>query len=108
MVMVVRDYFLTTFSKLHKVMGLTEDKMIASMDVKRGEMLLDDILNGGNLGHYDKQHVLGHYDKHHVLGHNLLRLYRDARLLRYYPAEALSEPIFRVRLFLWRLKCQKK
>ena len=99
MVMVVRDHSLTTFSKLHKVMGLTEDKMIASMDVKRGKMLLDDILSGGNFGHYDK---------HHVLGHNLLRLYRDARLLRYYPAEALSEPIFRVRLFLWRLKCQKK
>lgn len=35
-------------------------------------MLLDDILSGGNFGHYDK---------HHVLGHNLLRLYRDARLL---------------------------
>lgn len=35
-------------------------------------MLLDDILSGGNFGHYDK---------HHVLGHNFLRLYRDARLL---------------------------
>lgn len=98
MVMVVRDCFLTTFSKLHKVMGLTEDKMIAPMDVKRGQMLLNDILSGGNLGHYDK---------HHVLGHNLLCLYRDARLLRYYPAEALSEPIFRVRLFLWRMNNKK-
>jgi len=98
MVMVVRDCSLTTFSKLHKVMGLTEDKMIASMDVKRGQMLLDDILNGGNFGHYDK---------HHVLGHNLLRLYRDARLLRYYPAEALSEPIFRVWHFFWRMKNKK-
>lgn len=99
MVMVVRDHSLTTFSKLHKVMGLTEDKMIAPMDVKMGKMLLDDILNGGNFGYYDK---------HHVLGHNFLRLFRDARLLRYYPAEALSEPMFRVRLFLWRMKCQKK
>lgn len=54
-------------------------------------MLFDDILNGGNFVHYDK---------HHVWGHNLLRLYCDARLLRYYPAEALSEPMFRVRLFL--------
>ena len=98
MVMVVRDHFLTTFSKLHKVMGLTEDKMIAPMDVKRGKMLLDDILSGGNFGHYDK---------HHVLGHNLLCLYRDARLLRYYPAEALSEPIFRTWLFLWRLNNKK-
>lgn len=40
-------------------MGLTEDKMIASMDVKRGQMLLDDILNGGNFVHYDKHHVWG-------------------------------------------------
>nr|WP_297016967.1 hypothetical protein [Prevotella sp.] len=80
-------------------MGLTEDKMIAPMDVKRGKMLLDDILNGGNLGHYDK---------HHVLEHNLLCLYRDARLLRYYPAEALSEPMFRTWHYLWRLKFQKK
>lgn len=61
-------------------------------------MLLDDILNGGNFGHYDKQHVLGH---------NLLCLYRYARLLRYYPAEALSEPMFRVRLFLWRMNNKK-
>lgn len=62
-------------------------------------MLLYDILSGGNLGHYDKLHVLGH---------NLLRLYRDARLLRYYPAEALSEPMFRTWHYLWRLKFQKK
>lgn len=58
-------------------------------------MLLDDILSGGNFGHYDK---------HHVLWHNLLRLYRDARLLRYYPAEALSEPMFRT----WHILCRKK
>lgn len=95
MVMVVRDHSLTTFSKLHKVMGLTEDNMIAPMDVKRGKCFL----NGGNFGHYDK---------HHVLGHNLLRLYRDVRLLRYYPAEALSEPMFRTWHILCRLKYQKK
>ena len=72
-------------------MGLTEDNMIAPMDVKRGKCFL----NGGNFGHYDK---------HHVLGHNLLRLYRDARLLRYYPAEALSEPMFRT----WHILCRMK
>lgn len=83
---------------LHKVMGIQNDKMIAPMDANRGQMLLDDILNEGNFGHYDK---------HYVWGHNLLRLCRDARLLRYYPAEALSEPMFRVWHFLWRVKCKK-
>ena len=93
---------------LHKVMGLSEDRMIAPMDMKRGRMLLDDILNGGNFGQYDKQHAWGRdcYDnkgfKHGALGHNLLRLYRDVSLLRFYPTEALSEPVFRVWHWWWR------
>lgn len=35
---------------LYKVMGMPKDKMIAPMDAKRGQMLLDDILNGGTYG----------------------------------------------------------
>ena len=93
---------------LHRVLGLSEDKMIASMDSKRGRMLLDDILHGGNFGHYDLRHAWGRdsFDdkgfKHGALGHNLLRLHRDARLLRFYPAEALSEPVFRLWHWWWR------
>lgn len=94
---------------LHQVMGLPEEMMIAPMDVKRGRMLLDDILNGGNFGRYDKRHAWGRdsYNhkgfKHGALGHNLLRLCRDMRLLRFYPAEALSEPVFRVWHWCWRM-----
>lgn len=93
---------------LHRVMGLSEDRMIAPMDSKRGRMLLDDILHGGNFGHYDQRHAWGRdsFDdkgfKHGALGHNLLRLHRDARLLRFYPAEALSEPVFRLWHWWWR------
>lgn len=83
---------------LHKVMGLSEDRMIAPMDMKRGRMLLDDILNGGNFGQYDRLPCFGKG----ALGHNLQRLYRDARLLRFYPSEALSEPVFRVWHWWWR------
>lgn len=83
---------------LHKVMGLPEDRMIAPMDMKRGRMLLDDILHGGNFGQYDTLPCFGKG----ALGHNLQRLYRDARLLRFYPSEALSEPVFRVWHWWWR------
>lgn len=83
---------------LHKVMGLSEEWMIAPMDMKRGRMLLDDILNGGNFGQYDRLLCFGKG----ALGHNLQRLYRDARLLRFYPSEALSEPVFRVWHWWWR------
>lgn len=97
---------------LHMVLGLEEKDMIAPMDERRGRLLLDEILLGGNFGKYDERHAWGRDKadadgfKHGALGHNLLRLYRDARLLRYYPSEALSEPFFRIWHFFWRKKIQ--
>ena len=85
---------------LHKVLGLSEDELIVPMDAKRGKLLLDEILTGGNFGKYDKRYVFGHGS----IGHNLQRLCRDLRFVRCYPAEALSEPIFRIWHFFWRMK----
>ena len=83
---------------LHEVMGLSEERMIAPMDKKRGEVLLDEILSGGNFGRYDKRSIFGNG----AIAHNIQRLCRDARLAWYYPAEALSEPIYRVCHWWWR------
>ena len=83
---------------MHETLGLSEEKMIAPMDEKRGKLLLAEILNGGNFGHYDTRISFGNG----AFGHNMQRLYRDLRLAWYYPAEALSEPVFRVWHFFWR------
>ena len=83
---------------LHVVLGLPEERMIRPMDVKRGRVFLDEILSGGNFGHYDTRMSFGNG----AFGHNMQRLYRDLRLAWYYPAEALSEPVFRVWHFFWR------
>ena len=88
---------------LHEVLGLSEEKMIVPMDKKRGKLLLAEILSGGNFGQYDERHGFGH----NSFGHNMQRLCRDLRLMRYYPAEALSEPIFRTWHFFWRIKNRK-
>lgn len=88
---------------LHEVLGLSEEKMIAPMDEKRRKMLLAEILNGGNFGQYDEQYGF----RHSFFGHNLQRLCRDLRLVRFYPAEALNEPIFRIWHFFWRMKNKK-
>lgn len=43
----------------HEALGLSEEKMIAPMDEKRGKLLLAEILNGGNFGrHFTKY---GHF-----------------------------------------------
>ena len=88
---------------LHEVLGLSEEKMIAPMDEKRGKMLLAEILSGGNFGQFDERYGFGHSS----FGHNIQRLCRDLRLVRFYPAEALSEPIFRTWHFFWRIKNKK-
>ena len=88
---------------LYVVLGLPEERMIRPMDVKRGRVFLDEILSGGNFGHYDTRMSFGNG----AFGHNMQRLYRDLRLAWYYPAEALSEPIFRVWHFFWRMKNNK-
>ena len=83
---------------LHETLGLSESMMIAPMDEKRGRLLLDEILEGGNFGQHSNRH---HYGRG-TMGHNFQRIQRDLRLVRYYPAEALAEPFFRVWHFLWR------
>ena len=88
-----------TMYVLHKVLGLSEDKMIVPVDDMRGKLLLDEILSGGNFGQYSN-HRFGRG----TLGHNLQRLKRDVKLIRYYPSEALAEPFFRVWHFFWRMK----
>ena len=84
---------------LHEVLRLSEEKMIAPIDEKRGKLLLTEILNGGNFGQFDERYGFGHSS----FGHNLQRLCRDLRFVQYYPAEALSEPIFRTWHFFWRI-----
>ena len=86
---------------LHEVLGLSEEKMIAPMDEKRGKLLLAEILNGGNFGrHFTKY---GHFTQQGMAKKYFLKIWRNMHFVRYYPAEALSEPVFRTWHFFWRI-----
>ena len=86
---------------LKEVLGLSEDKMIVPMDEKRGRLLLAEILDGGNFGrHFTKYAGFTHQS----MGKKyFLKIWRNMHFVRYYPAEALSEPIFRTWHFFWRI-----
>ena len=87
---------------LHEALGLPEEKMIAPMDEKRGKLLLSEIMNGGNFGrHFTKY---GHFTQQGMAKKYFLKIWRNMHFVRYYPAEALSEPIFRTWHFFWRLR----
>ena len=87
---------------LHEALGISEEKMIVPMDEKRGKLLLAEILNGGNFGkHFTKY---GHFTQQRMAMKYFLKIWRNMHFVRYYPAEALSEPIFRTWHFFWRLR----
>ena len=95
----------TVMYVLHETLGLSEEKMIAPMDEKRGKLLLSEILNGGNFGkHFTKY---GHFTQQGMAKKYFLKIWRNMHFVRYYPAEALSEPIFRTWHFFWRMKNKK-
>ena len=90
---------------LHEALGISEEKMIVPMDEKRGKLLLAEILEGGNFGrHFTKY---GHFTQQGMAKKYFLKIWRNMHFVRYYPAEALSEPIFRTWHFFWRVKNKK-
>jgi hypothetical protein len=90
---------------LHEVLGLAEDKMIVPVDEKRGKLLLAEILDGGNFGrHFSKY---GGFTHQSMGKKYFLKIWRNMHFVRYYPAEALCEPLFRTWHFFWRLKYKK-
>ena len=85
---------------MQEVFGMHASRLIVPPNEKYGKFVLNEVLEAGNFGKHDERNRFGRSK----LGHNLQRVYRDMRLVTYFPAEALSEPIFRVWHFFWRLR----
>ena len=85
---------------MKEVFGLSDDRMIAPMDEKEGRFLLDEIMRGGNFGQYDDRmgSKVGESKIHRYFRMNL----RNLRFVKHYPAEALSEPLFRTWFAVWK------
>lgn len=84
---------------LTEKLGMSNDWVVVKPDEKRGRFVLNEILHGGNFGKYDERNRRFGQSK---LGRNVQRLFRDLRLIRYFPSEALSEPFFRLWHAWWR------
>jgi len=87
---------------LKEVLGMEEPYLIAPVDERRGRFLFSEMLQGGNFG-MGLTPNKGWLSKETAIGRNVLRLKRDAQLLRYFPSECLWEPVFRIYHFFWRL-----
>ena len=88
---------------MQEVFGMPASRLIVPPNEKYGRFVLNEVLEAGNFGRHDARNRFGRSK----LGHNLQRVYRDIRLVRYFPAEALCEPLFRIWHFFWRMKNKK-
>ncbi len=88
---------------IQEVFGMPASRLIVPPNEKYGKFVLNEVLEVGNFGKHDARNRFGRSK----FGHNLQRVYRDMRLVRYFPAEALCEPLFRIWHFFWRMKNKK-
>ena len=88
---------------MQEVFGMPASRLIVPPNEKYGKFVLNEVLEAGNFGRHYARNRFGRSQ----LGHNLQRVYRDIRLVRYFPAEALCEPLFRIWHFFWRMKNKK-
>ena len=88
---------------MKEVFGMPAFLLIVPPNEKYGKFVLNEVLEAGNFGRHDARNRFGRSQ----LGHNLQRVYRDIRLVRYFPGEALCEPLFRIWHFFWRMKNKK-
>ena len=81
-----------------EVLGLEEKYQIVPVDEKRGKTLLREIMHGGNFGHSSN------LDQNNMAKKYFQKTWRNMKLVKEYPAEALCEPVFRTWHYFWRLR----
>lgn len=87
---------------MKEVFCLSEDYMLCVPNERHGKFLLNEIVQAGNMGHYDERLVsmktASKFERY-------LRInIHTFRLLKYYPQETLFSPIARMWIWAWRKK----
>ena len=83
---------------LRQLFAMPKRLLLVPPDEQSGTFLMNEILYGGNFGHYNPKSTQARTP----WSKNMLRLKRDWQLLTIFPSECLCEPIFRWWHFFWR------
>lgn len=85
---------------LYALLGLEEEWLLFAPDERGGRFLMEEILAGGNFGHYSRKSH-GKWDQR-LLGRAYFRLSRGLRFLRMNYSEVLWMPAFKTWHYFWR------
>lgn len=84
-----------------KVFDIDESYMLCSPNKKEGSFILDEIMRGGNFGHFDDRNSFASFDNRWKQGYNNVK--RNFRYLKRYPSEVIWMPIWKVWHYFWRM-----
>ena len=85
---------------LQEVFGMKRDELLSEPDVEEGRYLLNEIMTGGNFGHYDNRvKVAANESK---MTRYLRQTKRNMHQLTHYPTEAFFSPWWRAKIWVWR------
>ena len=81
-------------------MGLEEQYLICKPDENAGRFLLDEIMQSGNFGKFDRRLNKDRYKSKKTLMLSWMK--HNFRLLKYYPADVFGTPVGILGISLWR------
>ncbi len=90
-----------TMYVLQTVFGMSDKYLLLPPDEKRGRFLLNEIIEAGNFGKYDKRIKRGKTSPFALF---CRRTARNFRFIRNYPSEVLWTPVFKIWHYFWRLR----
>lgn len=85
---------------LQEVFGMEDDYMLTKPNEREGRFLLNEVMQSGNFGQYDKSMVSK--SKESDLSYGLRKIRRNFRFVWNYPTEVLWSPLFKIWHFFWR------
>lgn len=84
-----------------EVLGIDDNFLLCTPDIKEGKFLLDEIMRGGNFGQHDSRNEW--YDKESRFKRGLFHLKRNWRYLKHYPSEVIWIPVWSFWHWCWRM-----
>ena len=82
------------------VLSIDKEFLLCKPNDKEGRFLLEEIIRGGNFGHYDERNKF--YSKDERIQRGLFTLKRNMRYLRHYPSEVFWKPLWQLWHWCWR------
>lgn len=100
-----KDFGMLRFARgvmwiMHNILCLEPKYLLVEEDGKLGKVILNEMMEGGNFGHYDERYK---GREKGILARGLIDIYRLIKLARYFPSESVWKIVRKIENQRWKL-----